>query len=479
MPTIEQNAKNYFLKELKNISEREGVDNKHAFLLWICEKILKIPDISDAEEAASICGDLNHGIDIFHIEDNGDEIDQYVCWAQVKFSEGLDLEIGRDDIELFVNTIEALEDQPPDASSIFKQKAQDFADIEKTNASIRKRMLLVVTGNLTSEARTLINDEEWKAVKIENMYGQSIELDVLDLKKILSYITTYPTPMLQIKFDGDIITRIDSVTQKQSIMGYVSGNEIVKITKKHNTIFLENPREFLGSTSTNKAIRNILSDDKLRKKFWKLNNGITAICDNFIEVYNEKNAYDVMNFKIVNGRQTTYSLEKFSSSLDDVFLFLGIHEASDDQERAAISEATNTQNPIKRVDLITNSVELRNLELECRREFSDFYFERQTNGFKAESRDTQRQVTPRRVLSKNSTARSYYAYAIDPNGAMKSENEFFNKTSTYCDHVFKNRTIRELIISHIFMDMIKSLHAKWRGDETHEIERAIIGKKKC
>ena len=476
MSTTSGSARSYFKQDLEKISEEKEVNKERAFLIWICENVLEITDSSDIEEAVSIGGERSYGVDIFHIESNGDEIDQYVCWAQVKFAEDLNLEITKKDIESFAETIDVLENSPLDANPIFKEKAQDFADIGKTEARIRKKMLLVVTGKLTQEAQNLCDNQAWRLQNISNVSEPSIEFEVFDISKILSYIKISPTPMLSIRFDNNI-TRIDSVTQKQSIIGYVCAEDIVNITKKYKAkIFLENPRESLGATTTNKAIRATLEDDTLRKKFWKLNNGITAICDSLAEANYEHDAYNIKNFKIVNGRQTMFTLEQFSSSLKDVFVFIAVHEAVDDQERTLISEATNTQNAIKRVDLITNSQELMDLEQHCDRDFPYFYFERQTRGFRAKSPSIRQRVTSRRVLDKSLTARSYYAYAINPNGAMKSEREFFGD-SQYYDDVFKNRTVRELIIPHIFMDMIKSLHTKWRTDGKRKRDRTIISKR--
>lgn len=478
MQATSKDTKDLFMQELDQISKERNVDKKHAFLIWICENVLKISDSSDIDEAISICGEHNCGVDIFYIEEHGDEIDQYVCWSQVKFADDLDLEITAEDIESFTATIDALENPPSNANPIFKQKAQDFEDVGKTEARIRKRMLFAASGVLTPQAQNLCNNHDWRLLNIENIHGPPIEFKVLDLHEILSYITIPPTSMLRIKFEGGNLTRTDDVTQKRSIVGYVRAQDVANISKKHrSTMFLENPRESLGGTSTNKAIQNTLINDDQKKKFWKLNNGITAICDSFTKAHDENDAYDISNFKIVNGRQTTFTLEKFSAHLNGVSLFMVIHEAVDDQERALISEATNTQNAIKEVDLITNSPELIDLELHCRHNFPNFYFERQTKGFKAENSSLRRQVTKRRVLDKSLVARSYYAYAIDPNGAMKSEKEFFAINSKFYNDVFKNRHIRDLIIPHIFMDMIKSLQAKWQVDNERSRDWAIISKR--
>ncbi len=153
------------------------------------------------------------------------------------------------------------------------------------------------------------------------------------------------------------------------------------------------------------------------------------------------------------------------------FHFLQIHSCDltgyvDDSERNQISEATNTQNPIKPVDLVTNYPEMIDLMVQCKRSFDDFYFERQSKGFKSATRQIQNRVTNRRVLDKDSSARNYCAYAINPNEAMMPERILFSVTGdvNYYNRIFKDRKIEELIIPHIFMQMLNALHRKWCGE---------------
>ena len=121
-----------------------------------------------------------------------------------------------------------------------------------------------------------------------------------------------------------------------------------------------------------------------------------------------------------------------------------IHEAVDEKERNLISEATNTQNPVKPVDLITNFPELNYLVIQCKIDYNNFYFERQTKGFKAETKATRNHVTLRRVLEKNATARAYYAYVINPAESLMPDKDLFSSINTmYYDRVFKNRKIKD------------------------------------
>ena len=470
-------VREHLLQEVKKISEEKNITKERAFFLWVCENVLKISDNGNAEEAITISESESYGIDIFHMEEDGDRDDQYVCWSQVKFSEELNLRITKDDIDRFVGTIDSLETCPENASFIFKQKSQDFARIGKTDAPIRKQMFLVITGEITSEAESYYKSNDFQVQRLSNVVGPSIEFVVYDLQKILAQLTISHTPRLRVEFNETTIERRDPITDKRSVVGYIRADDLIKITKKHeDVVFLENPRQSLGTTPTNKEILYTLEDEELKLKFWKLNNGITAICDNLADAHDQRHAYEISNFKIVNGRQTTFTLENFPSSLDSVYLFLAIHEAVDDNERMLISKATNTQNAIKKVDLLTNTPMLLNLKLQSQN-FPDFYFERQTREFKSEDIPTQRRITSRRVLEKNSIARIYYAYAVDPNDAMETEKKFFDLDNEYCSRIFENRNIRDLIVPHAFMDMIKLLHAEWSGVQEHDRDRAIIGKR--
>lgn len=477
--SIPIDVKSAFLGELDEICDERQIDRNQAFRIWVCEEILGISGRDTIDEAVNISQENNYGIDIFHIGENIDREDSYVCWAHTIFTEDLNYQVTKKDIELFVQTIDMLENPPSDTHPIFKQKAEEFRQIGGTESVFRKKMIFVVTGKLDEDAQKMYKDPEWRLKYLSVADGASIDFNILDLDKIISTVKIQPTPDVLIKFDKNVMMREDAVTGKKSIMGHVNANNIVDIVKKNKeTMFLENPREALGkSTPTNKKILETLNDPNKRQIFWKLNNGITATCDDFSSIEHNPNNHIIKNFKIVNGRQTTYTLENSNAPLDDVYVFMTIHVAIDSQERTLISDATNTQNAIKPVDLITNSPEISQLVLECKNNYNDFYFERQTKGFKAASQSIRNRVSKRRMMEKNHTARAYYAYAIDPNEAMKTDKDFFSQTNpVYYNQIFRDRTIRDLIIPHIFMSIIRYLHAEWKKIKQRERDSAIISK---
>lgn len=98
------------------------------------------------------------------------------------------------------------------------------------------------------------------------------------------------------------------------------------------------------------------------ESFWLKNNGITIVCDDFkIDGREVK----LRNFSIINGGQTTYMLHKsrYIDETHDLFLPCKIIRTdgnTEDEKNAfslAIAKATNTQKPIKPVDLKANSPE--------------------------------------------------------------------------------------------------------------------------
>lgn len=457
-------SKALFTSQIGQISDQMEIPKHEAFPRWICQNILGIADEGQIDGAVSVGGRNDYGVDIFYTDDSDDVTERYVCWIQAKFSESMDHIVGREEMESFAGTLNHLRNCPDPANRTFKQKATELARMEARYPGIKKRMIFAVTGRFNDQVNSMINDANWKEARL-GAKQDDISLEMFDLGRILSYLVTPPTPQVKIDFVSQVIEQVDTVTGKKSITGYISAESLVRLAKEnHETLFLENPRQTLGSTApTHKAILNTLSDAGTRKKFWKLNNGITATCKNFRKEV--RSAYLIEDFKIVNGRQTAYSLEKSHYPIDDVLLMMTIHEAVDDEERNQISQATNTQNPIKPVDLVSNYPEMTNLVLQCRERFPEFYFERQTKGFAAAKTSVQNRVTKRRVLEKNSTARAYYAYMIDPSQAMMPDKVLFSTSPpNHYEMVFKDRRIEDLIIPHIFVQMLNGLHRKWCTD---------------
>lgn len=141
----------------------------------------------------------------------------------------------------------------------------------------------------------------------------------------------------------------------------VSAYSIKELYARHSiNLLARNLRYHIQGRDIDKAIAETINNDP--ESFWLKNNGITIICDDFdIDGREVK----LKNFSIVNGGQTTYMLHKNSNINEHHDLYLPCKiikttgETEDEKNRFSleIAKASNTQKPIKPVDLKANSPE--------------------------------------------------------------------------------------------------------------------------
>ena len=200
----------------------------------------------------------------------------YKRQIQAKFNENLDHVVTRAEIESFTGEMGRMRRCPEGANTVFKQKSMFLKRTEAQYPNIRKYMIFAVTGKPDAHIDGLIRNDEWRLEK-KVTSSNNTYLDILDIDKILSYVTSPPTPGIKIKFEGQVIKRTDKFTGRDSVVGYIDAEQLVKLSEQNReTIFLDNPRQSLGNTvPTHKAILDTLSRDVGRQRFWKLNNGIT------------------------------------------------------------------------------------------------------------------------------------------------------------------------------------------------------------
>ena len=141
----------------------------------------------------------------------------------------------------------------------------------------------------------------------------------------------------------------------------VSAFSIKTLYAQHNIQLLaRNLRYHIAGRDIDKGIDETIRNNP--ESFWYKNNGITIVCSDFSIDGREVKLRD---FSIINGGQTTYMIHK-SRSIDehnDFYLPCKIIKTEGDTEdeknafSLSIAKATNTQKPIKPVDLKANSPE--------------------------------------------------------------------------------------------------------------------------
>lgn len=455
LSTSDDEIRSIFLNEIDELASERGVMEDKAFTAWVCSNSLDLDD-SEIDDAIEIGGKGDNAVDIFHVSEEHESI----IIAQAKFSKTLDYDVSRAELLDFLASIGRLETPPPTSSSIFKKKAEEYQAYRQRDYHVK--MIYAVTGDLSQPAKDLLTDP----IELAKHKDPFTEIEILNLNKILQNVKTLPTPTVSIHFEGTVIETPEK--NLKSLTGFVKAKEIIRIYEQNSDrIFLENPRESLGMTATNRDIGSTLKDPVLRGKFWKLNNGITAICESIKTSDSDPNTWKFSNLKIVNGRQTTFSLSYNKTNVDDsVWVLLRVHEASNSEERDQISKATNTQNPIKPSDQITNRPEIKTLFLKIKKDYPTWYFEAQRGAFKILDPISKTKITERRRIDKVKAARYLLAFNQKPWEAIKRSE--FDLLIKHYDDIFVNRKPDEFLIPHIFFKILEELTKKWKDDITKE-----------
>lgn len=161
---------------------------------------------------------------------------------------------------------------------------------------------------------------------------------------------------IQLKFENSFpISNTDEV--KQSYLAILKFSELKKLilTSDKNLkekLFVENVRNYIGSTPVNLDIKKTLDSDEERKYFPFLNNGLAIICDK-IERHPIRDQVFILTFpRIINGCQTTNELFKKykesddENSIDDIEIVAKVISTEDKNLKKMIIYAANNQNSI-------------------------------------------------------------------------------------------------------------------------------------
>lgn len=141
----------------------------------------------------------------------------------------------------------------------------------------------------------------------------------------------------------------------------VSAFSIKTLYAQHNlNLLARNLRYHVAGKDIDRGIEDTILNSP--ESFWLKNNGITIVCDEFVVDGRE---VKLRNFSIINGGQTSYMLHKsrYIDETHDFYIPCKIirtaGETEDEKNKFSleIARATNTQKPIKPVDLKANAPE--------------------------------------------------------------------------------------------------------------------------
>lgn len=137
---------------------------------------------------------------------------------------------------------------------------------------------------------------------------------------------------------------------KEAYLGYLSGEDYLKIIcdldgNLRRQIFYDNVRDYQGTKNrVNTEIRETINKAEYRDRFIILNNGVTMITKSVVSL--GANEYEISDFQIVNGCQTSNEIFNCKENIKDVFVPIKIIYTIEPDIISSIVKATNRQSPV-------------------------------------------------------------------------------------------------------------------------------------
>lgn len=354
------------------------MENNYDKLKRMCLK----NSISEGKTKDEFLFNLN-AVDYFYYNRNIGEQDILDCFVDGPKDGGIDYIFENDDIMYLIQgkssdsiTIEEIKNvfwKINETVINFERKKYDDYDRRMRsiylntydNLSDDKNIELILFTNATVNERLKEKIKEFKDDREMQNYKISVyDKNDIELKEVMSfqnenfieedYLEVYDNKnVLEYKDKGMIINIRASSLKKL----------YVKYSEKG--LFSFNLREHISQKSVDSGIENTIKKEP--ENFWFYNNGITIGCNDYrFDGYKLK-LYD---FSIINGAQTTTKIgkSKIIDSDNDLELVCKLVKAKDSllSEEGfigKISEASNSQKPIKPRDLKANALEQKRLQV--------------------------------------------------------------------------------------------------------------------
>lgn len=305
-----------------------------------------------------------------------------------------------------------------------------------------KNIELVLFTNTILDDKTKKKIAEFSQKEPINNYKITIydEYDIKEKEAIIAQDSDlvnedYIEIMLNPENKNDILSYGDN-----GIIVNVKASSVKHLYEKYSMrgLFSYNLREHIGQKSVDDAIDRTIKNEKDR--FWFYNNGITIGCEHF---FKDGNRIKLYGFSIINGAQTTTKIgkSKLIDEKNDFVLSCKVVKAENSVEKdgdfiGKISEASNSQKPIKQRDLKANAKEQKIMQ-----------YDSEQNGKYALAIEIKRGVKPpnyRKVEKWQRVTNEYIGQLIyacilqHPGPARNSKNSMFSSSKLY-NQIFKRK----------------------------------------
>lgn len=297
-------------------------------------------------------------------------------------------------------------------------------------------------------------------------YKGGIKFIPCGLPEIKDMYKTY-TRSNSIEFKVDrLVSSPETDGVEKSYMAYIRLDEFLKIISFKNidnkgkfiineSVFEDNVRSYQGRNEVNSKIMDTLKSENKRKMFFVLNNGITIITQE-LNYNDSSNLFNIDNFQIVNGCQTSNVLyeyyldildEGFSGNelfekLHEIFIPVRIIQTKDDEVMAEIVQSTNSQTSITQENLVALRREAREIQ-----DYFDsikdsdgkqiVYYERRSHEYSAKNNLGQ-EIPQVRVIDLQKMLNAYASMYLEfPNKASRYAGDL--REPTYIESVFNKK----------------------------------------
>ena len=351
---------------------------------------------------------------------------------QGKSSESISTEDIKNLFSKMVDTINDFEDKQYDKySALLKQTYLNAYDDLTDEKNIE--LVLFTNTALSKDQRDEINS--LAASDRYNSYGLSV-YDINNIKEQEALLFQNSDLIEEDKIYLDTNEHGSKNILKygdNGIIVNIKASSLKKLFEKYgaNGLFSYNLREHISQKSVDDEIDNTIKNEK--ENFWSYNNGITIGCKDFNENGNNIKLYD---FSIINGAQTTTKIgkSKFVDEKHDFAIVCKIVRSNeiDDPNSfiSKISQASNSQKPIKQRDLKSNFIEQKLLQTGAAK-----------NGKNSLAIEIKRGVRPRnykkvenswqRITNEYMGQLIYACLLQKPGPARNSKNTMFSTKKTY------------------------------------------------
>ena len=243
-------------------------------------------------------------------------------------------------------------------STIYKKLFNDSSNfIDRIEETPRISLFFLSAKTMHTMTENQIDIERSKIVgrhELENLciLDRFVFLQKEEIKTEYDKISKYHT--VQQKFQNNVqLSYVENV--EMSLLATIRFSELKKLilTSENNLkerLFIENVRNYIGSTPVNSDIKKTLDANIERHYFPFLNNGLAIICDKIARAPVRENEFVLTFPRIINGCQTTNELFKkykdASDNIGDIEIVAKIISTNDNNLKKLITHAANNQNSI-------------------------------------------------------------------------------------------------------------------------------------